>query len=75
MESRKMVTDEHICRAGIEKQTQKTDLWTQQGKERVGRTESSTEIHTLPYVKEIELANDKLLYNTAASSAQCSVTT
>ena len=55
MESRKMVTDEHICRAGIEKQTQKTDLWTQQGKERVGRTESSTEIHTLPYVKEIEL--------------------
>ena len=27
-------TDEHICRARIE--TQKTDLWTQREKERVG---------------------------------------
>ena len=32
-------TDEPICRAAVETQTQRTDLWTQWGKERVGRTE------------------------------------
>ena len=31
-------TDEPICRAGIETQTQRTDMWTQKGKERAGRT-------------------------------------
>ena len=31
--------DEPICRAGIEMQTQKMDLWTQQGKESVGWAE------------------------------------
>ena len=39
-----------------------------------GRIESSPEIYTLPYVKEIELASGKLLYNTG-SSTRCSVTT
>jgi len=29
-------TDEPICRAGIEMQTQRTDLWAQWGKEREG---------------------------------------
>ena len=29
-------TDEPICRAGIEMQTQRTDLWAQWGKKRVG---------------------------------------
>jgi len=29
-------TDEPICRAGIETQMQRVDLWTRQGKERVG---------------------------------------
>ena len=33
MESRKMVLDAHICRAGIETQRWKTDLWTQGGRE------------------------------------------
>ena len=31
--------NEPICRAGIETQTQRMDLWTQQGKERVGQIE------------------------------------
>ena len=30
-------TDEPICRAAMETQTQTTDLWTQWGKERVGK--------------------------------------
>ena len=29
-------TDEPICRAAVEMQTQRTDFWTQCGKERVG---------------------------------------
>ena len=35
-------TDEliNICRAAIETQTQRTDLWTQRGKERVGQIET-----------------------------------
>ena len=42
-------TDGLICRAGIEMQRQRADLWMQQGKERVrGR---STEKLTLPSVK------------------------
>ena len=36
MGSRKNGTDEPICRAGIETQTQRMGLWTQQGKGRVG---------------------------------------
>ena len=32
-------TDEAICRAGIEMQSQRKNLWTQWGKERVGRIE------------------------------------
>ena len=47
------------------------DLWTQWGKEKVGQTESSTEIYTLPCVKLI--ATGKFLYS-ARSSAWCSVT-
>ena len=61
-------TDEPIFRAGIDTQTQRTDLWPQQGQERVGRIESSFEIYMLPYV-----TNGKLLYN-AGSSTWCSVT-
>ena len=37
--SEKNATDEHICRAAVEKLTWGTDLWTQQGKEKVGRLE------------------------------------
>ena len=46
MESRGNGTDEHIYRAGIETQTERTDLWTQQAKERVGQMESSTGAYT-----------------------------
>ena len=42
------------------------------GKEKVGRTESSIDIYTLPCVKQ--MASGKLLYS-IGSSAQCSVTT
>ena len=30
-------TDEPVCRDGLEMQTQRMNLWTQQGKERVGQ--------------------------------------
>ena len=42
--------DESICMEGMEKQMQRTDLWTQQGKERVGHTlreKNSTDMYTL----------------------------
>ena len=32
-------TDEPICKAAVEMQTQRMDLWTQWGKMRVGRIE------------------------------------
>lgn len=35
-------TDEPTCRAGVEMQAWRTDLWTQQGKERVGQMERVT---------------------------------
>ena len=47
-------------------------LGTQQGMEKVGRIESSIDIYTLPYIKEI--ASRKLLCNTVGS-AWCSVMT
>ena len=40
IESRKNGADEPICRAGIEMQTEGMDLWTLQGKERVGQIET-----------------------------------
>ena len=51
---------------------QRMDLWTQQGKESTGRVESSSDVPTLPYVKQI--ASGKQLYSTE-NSACCSVTT
>ena len=42
-------TDEPICRAGIETQTQRIDLWSQQGEGEIGMNlESSTEVYILP---------------------------
>ena len=52
-EIQKNGTDELIRRAVVETQTLKTDLWTQQGKEREGQIESSTEKSTLAYVNQI----------------------
>ena len=61
-EIQKNSTDEPICRAGIETQTENR-LWTQWGKERVGRIERAvltfmshihiyvTDTYTLPCVK------------------------
>ena len=42
-------TAERICRAAMETQTQRTDSWAQQGKERGDDGESSTEMHTSPH--------------------------
>ena len=44
---RKYGTDEPICKEGTETQAWRTNLWTQQGNERVGQTEkaSLTYIH------------------------------
>ena len=33
-------------------QTQRTDLWTQEGKEREGRTENSMETYTSSHIKQ-----------------------
>jgi len=66
MESRK------ICRAAIEMQTHRTDLWTQCGGEGGMNGESSMEIYTLPYVKQI--ASGNLLYD-LRNSNWSSVTT
>ena len=60
MESRKNGTDEPICRAGIETQTQRMDLWSQQVKERVGqieRVELKCTHMKYPYVKWIASGN------------------
>ena len=56
----------------METQTQGTDLRTQMGKERAGRTGSSSDIYTLPCVKQ--RACGKLLYS-IGSSTRCSVMT
>ena len=37
VESRKNGADEPICRAGVQMQTYRRDMWTQQGKEGVGQ--------------------------------------
>ena len=65
-------TDEPICRAGIEMQTQRTDLWTQQRKNRVGLIEKVALKYIHYHVKQ--LAGGNLLYNTG-NSTQCSVMT
>ena len=46
-EIQKNGTDQPICRAGTEMQTQRMDLWPQQGKGRVGpvEREALTDIH------------------------------
>ena len=38
---------EPICRAGTERQTQRTDLWAELGKENMGQTEGSTDVRAL----------------------------
>ena len=64
-------TDEPICRAGIETQTQRMDMWTR-GREGAGgmNWEIRFDINRVPCVKQI--ASGNLLYSTG-SSAQCSV--
>ena len=59
-------TDEPICRAAVGMQTQKTDLWTRWGKERVGQVERVAWKHTIcnsiPYViASRNLVNDSEL--------------
>ena len=52
MESRKMVLMKLHCRAAVETQTQRMDLWTQLVEGEAGmKGESSMEMYTLPYVK------------------------
>ena len=59
-------TDEPVCRAAVETQTQRTDLRTQWGKERAGQTESSMETYTLPHVKQ--RARGQFLYDSGNST-------
>ena len=46
MESRKYGTEEPICKEGIETWALRTNLWTQQGKERVGQIEKASLTYT-----------------------------
>ena len=62
-----------ICKAGIETQTQRTDLWTQQGKGRAGRIERGALKYT-QYIHVTWVASGRLWYSTG-SSTQCSVMT
>ena len=71
-ESQKNGTDDPICRTGIETQTQRPDVWTQQGKERVGHIERVALKHIHSYVKQI--ASGTLLCNMGSLNC-CSVTT
>ena len=66
-------TEEFICRAAMEKQTQRTDLWTWgDGEEREKYMARVTWKLTLPYVKQID--NGNLLYD-PGNSNRGSVTT
>ena len=67
-------TDEPVCRAAMDSQTQRTDLWTwgRQAGEGGMKGESNREIYTLTYVKQISSGN--LLYDSGKSN-QISVTT
>ena len=47
-------TDEHICTAAMETQTYRTDLWTQQRKQRVGRTERVAVKHLCYHMQKIQ---------------------
>ena len=58
--------NEFICRAAMEKQTQRTDLRTCRGQERVRCMERVTWKLTLPHVKQI--ANGNLLYDSGNSN-------
>ena len=49
----------------METQTLRTDLWTQEGKERRGGIESSIDTYTLPHAK---LAKVNLLYDAGRSN-------
>ena len=63
-----------MCRAVIEMQTERMDLWTRVGEEEEGEMngEGIVEAYTPPYVKQI--ASGNLLYD-AGSLMSCSVTT
>ena len=52
-------TDEPICRVAVETKTQRTDLWAQEWREEEGgmNGESSMELYTLPYAKQIACRN------------------
>ena len=63
----KVGIDEFICKVAIEKQRQRTDLWTwERGKKRVRCMERVTWKLTLPHVKQI--ANRNLLYDSEDSN-------
>ena len=54
-----------MYRAAMETQTQKVDLWIQEGREEEdGMSEDNREAHTLPYVKQT--ANENLLYDSGS---------
>ena len=66
-------TDEPICKAEIETQTQRTNTWTPRGKKRSGMNwEIGTDMYTPLCIKQI--TNENLLY-TSGNSTQCSVVT
>ena len=66
-------TDEPICKAEIETQTQRTNTWTPRGGRRSGMNwETGTDIHTPLCIKQT--TNENLLYSTGTFTP-CSVVT
>lgn len=50
---RKTVLMKPCGRAGIETQLERSNLWTQWGRDRVGRTTSSADVCTLPHAEQV----------------------
>ena len=60
-----------ICRAAMETQIWRTDLWTQWGRESGTNGESGREIRTLPYVNRV---GENLLHHSGSSDRSSATT-
>ena len=69
----KMGTDESICRAAMEMQAQRTDMWTRWGKEREGQIETVALKHIHCHMSNRQPMG--IWFITQGAQTWCSVTT